>query len=195
MRGCSQHYRWRNGGEAPGRRVSVVSAAHLGALLCLALCRPSFADSIKIFGVDVYLLEHPSCSGSSREVLAKASPFEKEARLADIITELARRTREAGANTLHSIRILSAAPYHGAEAIGIAVTCAITPDPPADLIALVAESRGAEAFAIRPTDPLGPERTLGKAEMELIRRLSEAELGTLKALIASGRQTQPGPTI
>ena len=106
-----------------GKRLAGESASSVPRILapCCALpsAVPPSADSIKIFGVDVYLLEHPSCSGSSREVLANASPFEKEARLADIITELARRTREAGANTLHSIRICPQRPITAPKQSGL----------------------------------------------------------------------------
>jgi hypothetical protein len=158
---------------------------------------PVLADPLQVFGVDVYLLSPPSCApgGTSREVHAHASPFEPDASLAEIITELARQTREAGANTLHSIRIVSAVPFRGAEARGMAMTCRANAAPANGLAALVATSRSVDAFAIKPADPLGPVRTLANAQLTEIASLGADDLAKLKALVLQMSRSTVGPDI
>jgi hypothetical protein len=162
-----------------------------------ALCTPALADPIIIFGVAVYIVEGPPCPGGDpgRDVRAQVSPFEEQAQLSEIVLELARGAREAGANTLHSIRVVSAAPYRGAEAVGVAATCPPQSNAVPDIQALVAGSRTAEAFEVRATDALGPGRTLANAQLTPIRKLADAEVTTLKMLIAREGDAKSGASV
>lgn len=149
------------------------------------------ADPITLFGVDVYVTSPPVCAPNTRtfEVRAKVNPFEAEAQLSELVTALAIRVREAGGNTLHSIRIISAEPFRGAEGAGSGATCdraAIK----SDLLTAVMESAAADAFAVHPRDPLGPDRTLKSADLTPLATLSGDDLKAIKTLVSRSRQAR-----
>ncbi len=165
----------------------------IAVLLCAATWVmdgiPALSDPIKIFGVDVYVTQPPTCAPITRtfEVRAKVNPFEMEAQVSEIVTALASRVREGGGNVLHSIRVISAEPFQGAEAAGTGAVCQ-TPNVKPDLLAAVTVSRGADILSIRPRDPLGPNRTLENAEVSRLTTLSDTDLKKVKGLVAQSQQ-------
>ena len=174
-------------------RSIVFTAGTLSAITAIVAAATVSADPIQIFGVDVYIIAPPDCAKGAlaRDVHGQAGPFEREAQLSDIVTELARRSREVGANTLYSIRIVSAAPFRGAEAVGIAATCPVTSRIVSDLLATVAGSPSADVFAIRPRQPVGPERTLKTSDLTQITSLGSNNLAKLKDIITRSEQARP----
>jgi hypothetical protein len=152
-------------------------------------------DFYRVYGVNVYLGNPPECRGKElgSEVRAKVAPFEQAAPLGEIVGELARLAAEQGANTLHSIRILSAVPYQGADVAGVAVRCSdqASPQPNValaldnELVAAVKGATNVVAYALPDAGSLGPDRTIEQSKLVAIRELDGTALDRLRALILS----------
>lgn len=156
----------------------------------------SIADEfLKVYGVTVYLGPAPKCQVSdfSREVRTRVAPFEQSAPLGEIIGELALLARAQGANILHSIHILSAAAYQGADVAGVAVRCdeanlAQTTAPftlDKELAAAVKAATSAVVYALPDAASLGPDRSIDRSRLVMIRELNAAATEQLRNLIVS----------
>lgn len=154
-------------------------------------------EFLNVYGVAVHLFATPNCKPPVSEwsVSVKVAPFEERANLSEVVSELARRSLDLGANTLHGIRILSAVPFRGTEAAGIASTCAASDGAPSGLLGDVAGSRTAEAHVFGASHKLGPERTIAGAEPKRIATLTEEKAAHLRRLIVQLQTYDVGPAI
>ncbi|WP_128932104.1 hypothetical protein [Bradyrhizobium zhanjiangense] len=156
-------------------------------------------ESIKVYGVNVYLGPDPKCevSNFNREIRTRVAPFEQSASLGEIIGELALLARAQGANMLHSIRVLSAVPYQGADVAGVAVRCedadsaqaTTLPTRDKELAVVVKAATGAVVYALPDAADLGPERSIDHSRLVMIRELDAAATEQLRNLIASADPT------
>jgi hypothetical protein len=156
----------------------------------------TIADEVyRVYGVNVYFGSPPECpmKDFSREVRTTVAPFEQAAPIGEIIGELARLAAEQGANTLHSIRILSAAPYRGADVAAVAVRCAGTFPPQPDglpaldnvLLSAVKAAMSAVAYAFPDAGTVGPDRSVDQARLNVSRELDRTAVERLHSLILS----------
>lgn len=164
------------------------------------------AEPVKVFNVEVFVVDTPECRNkeTGREVRARVSPFEEKVPLEEIVGELARRTAELGADTLHSIRVLSVIPFRGAEVTGIAIRCVKDASPPQNgalvpplneaLVAIVKTAKTARVFNFPDSALLGPDRSADRVTLVAAGEIGGAALERLRALIFSpeGFDLTPG---
>lgn len=162
-------------------------------ILATCLCHIDFAKAdnvVRIFNVDVYLDREPQCTlGQKTPIKASVSPFQAQAGLGDIITELARKGAEAGGQLIYAIKLTSFVPYQGAIATAIASSCTSADFFPksSQLVPLLdvmkaATSVRAYAFNVKPTDPT---QSVAAAKPAQLRLKEDASLDQLRGLILS----------
>jgi hypothetical protein len=174
-------------------------ALHFGRLLA---CLFSFwmasgdavANSIKVFGVDVYVVgPAPSnCRELMPPLRAQVGSFQPEASLEEIVAELARLTLERGGNTLHSVRVLNPSERgFSMQVAGVAARCDGTPPTgeasrfDSKLVAIVRAASSARAFSFPDSGRFGPERSVKSARLFQRAELLSAQINGLRELLLS----------
>jgi hypothetical protein len=152
-------------------------------------------EFLTVYGVNVYLSQAPECQtkDSSREVRANVAPFEAAVPLGEIVGELARLAAEQGADTLHSIRLLSVVPHQGADVTGIATRCKGLPSSRPDalpalnneLVAVVKSASSVIAYALPDAGAVGLDRSVDQSRLLQIRELDATALDRLRQFIFS----------
>ena len=149
----------------------------------------------RILDIDVYFADDAPCGEIKEEttVNAEVAPFAQSTRLGQVVSTLAEKAEQVGANMLHSIRILSSEPGHGTVATGIATSCVSLASPALHRLSEgVAGSQSARVYSF--PDELPRSSTIRDAKLSLEGEVSGDALNAVRSYlprIAAPRPVAP----